>query len=83
MAKKVLIDFVEGGELRRGFLGVELDSVDSKGGAVIVKVIPRSSASQAGLRENDVILSVGGKAQFCQPNKGGNLRLRLALKFPF
>ena len=62
MAKKVLIDFVEGGELRRGFLGVELDSVDSKGGAVIVKVIPRSSASQAGLRENDVILSVGGKA---------------------
>ena len=38
MAKKVLIDFVEGGELG-GFLGVELDSVDSKGGAVIVKVV--------------------------------------------
>ena len=62
MAKKVLVDFVEGGELRRGFLGVELDSVDSKGGAVIVKVIPRSSASEAGLKENDIILSVGGKA---------------------
>jgi serine protease Do/serine protease DegQ len=61
MARKVLTDFVEGGELRRGFLGVELGDTEQAGGAVIAKVIPGSAASRAGLRENDLILSVGEK----------------------
>ena len=61
MARKVLTDFVEGGELRRGFLGVELDETDRSGGALISKVIPGSAASRAGLREGDLILSVGSK----------------------
>jgi len=61
MARKVLTDFVEGGELRRGFLGVELDETDQAGGALIANVIPGSAASRAGLRKDDVILSVGSK----------------------
>ena len=61
MAKKVLIVFVEGGALRRGFLGVELQETDSSGGAAITRVISGSSASRAGLRKNDLILSVDGK----------------------
>ena len=60
MARKVLTDFVEGGELREGFLGVELDETDRSGGALISKVIPGSAASRAGL-EGDLILSVGSK----------------------
>ena len=61
MARKVLTDFVEGGELRRGFLGVELGETEQAGGALITKVIPGSAASRAGLRKNDLILIVGDK----------------------
>jgi serine protease Do/serine protease DegQ len=61
MARKVLTDLVEGGELRRGFLGVDLDETELNGGALINKVIPGSAASRAGLRKGDLILSVGDK----------------------
>jgi serine protease Do/serine protease DegQ len=61
MARKVLTDFVEGGELRRGFLGVELGETEQAGGALITKVIPGSAAARAGLRKNDLILIVGDK----------------------
>ena len=62
IAKNVLTDFVEGGgELRRGFLGVELAETDLPGGAEIGKVIPGSAASRAGLRQGDLILEVGPK----------------------
>ena len=61
MARKVLTDFVEGGELRRGFLGVELGETEQAGGALITKFIPGSAPSRAGLRKNDLILIVGDK----------------------
>ena len=62
IAKNVLTDFVEGGgELRRGFLGVELGETNLPGGALIGKVIPGSAASRAGLRQGDLILEVGSK----------------------
>ena len=62
IAKNVLTDFVEGGgELRRGFLGVELGETNLPGGALIGKVIPGSAASRAGLRQGDLILEVGTK----------------------
>ena len=61
MARKVLTDFVEDGGLRRGFLGVELNETDLNGGAVITNVIPGSAASSAGLRKDDLILSIGKK----------------------
>ena len=61
MARKVLTDFVEDGGLRRGFLGVELNETDLNGGAVITNVIPGSAASNAGLRKDDLILSIGKK----------------------
>jgi serine protease Do/serine protease DegQ len=61
MVRKVLTDFVEGGELRRGFLGVTLGETELSGGALIAKVIPGSAASRAGLRQGDVIISVGTK----------------------
>ena len=62
IAKNVLTDFVEGGgELRRGFLGVELGETNLPGGALIGKVIPGSAASRAGLKQGDLILEVGSK----------------------
>ena len=62
IAKNVLTDFVVGGgELRRGFLGVELGETNLPGGALIGKVIPGSAASRAGLRQGDLILEVGTK----------------------
>ena len=57
----MLTDFVEGGELRRGFfLGVELDETDLPGGALIAKVIPGSAASRRS-EKDDLILAVGPK----------------------
>ena len=37
MARKVLTDLVQGGKLRRGFLGVDLDETELNGGALINK----------------------------------------------
>ena len=42
-------------------MGVELNETDLNGGAVITNVIPGSAASNAGLRKDDLILSIGKK----------------------
>lgn len=43
-----------------GVLGVELE--EGNGGARIAEVMPRSAALKAGLKKNDIVLSVNGKA---------------------
>jgi serine protease Do len=70
IAKSVVEDLMNFGEVKRGYLGVYIESVDpvkAKGvkldkprGVLIVNVIDGSAAEEAGLKEGDVILSVNG-----------------------
>ncbi len=70
IAKKVVADLMEYGEVQRGFLGVEIVDVnkavaDKFGlnkieGVYVVKAQPDGAAFDAGMRTGDVILSVDG-----------------------
>jgi serine protease Do/serine protease DegQ len=79
IVKKVLTDFVQGGELRRGFLGVSLNMEDTtSGGALVEDVILGSAAEKAGFAPGDLIVSVG-KAEVSSANQ---LRLAIAQTSP-
>ena len=62
MVRKVLSDFVKGGGLKRGFLGVSLKEDQSVQGAIIQSVELDSPAEQAGLKSGDLIVNAGGRA---------------------
>jgi serine protease Do len=78
IAKSVVEDLMNFGEVKRGYLGVYIESVDpikAKGvkldkprGVLIINVIDESAADKAGLKEGDVILSVNGH-EVNQPNE--------------
>jgi len=78
MAKSVVEDLMQFGEVRRGYLGVYIEPVDpvtAKGvkldkprGVLIINVISGSAADKAGVKEGDVILSVNGQ-EVNQPNE--------------
>ncbi|HHJ52673.1 MAG TPA: DegQ family serine endoprotease [Caldithrix abyssi] len=78
IAKKVVQDLKEYGEVRRGYLGVYIapvDPVTAKGvklskprGVLVTSVIKGSAADKAGIKEGDVIFSVDGK-EVNQPNE--------------
>ncbi|MEC8014215.1 MAG: trypsin-like peptidase domain-containing protein [Verrucomicrobiota bacterium] len=59
MVRKVLIDFVQAGSIRRGFLGVELLETKDMDGALVGKVVPQSAADIAGFQAGDIIIKVG------------------------
>ena len=72
MARSVMEQLLEFGEVRRGLLGVNILDVtpdiaeayeikDAKG-ALVSQVLPESAAEKAGLQAGDVIRSVDGKA---------------------
>ncbi|MBK9254308.1 MAG: trypsin-like peptidase domain-containing protein [Saprospiraceae bacterium] len=68
LARKVLIDLKEFGAVQRGWLGIEITNVDQKmadrygikdvAGVFIASVAHKGGAHQAGLQQNDIILSV-------------------------
>ena len=70
MARAVMAQLLEHGEVRRGQLGVvihdlipelaEAAHLDLHGGAVVTQVEPRSPAARAGVRQGDVIIEVNG-----------------------
>lgn len=70
LAAKIIDDIIEFGYYRRAFLGITISEMDAKladeigvnitTGALIVEVQENSSAEKAGLRPNDIILSVNG-----------------------
>ncbi len=72
LARKVITDLLEFGEVRRGLLGVSIRNLNSElarkmnlpevAGVYIDYVNPSSAAKKAGLRSGDVIVAVNGTA---------------------
>jgi serine protease Do len=63
MARRIMSQLVESGEVRRGHIGVSIRSpAGGRAGAEIVSVEPASPAALAGLTKGDVIKAVDGRA---------------------
>ncbi len=72
MVSRITEQLVAHGEVRRGFLGAQLQDLDSdlaeafgitaRRGAVLVNIIEDSPAAEAGLQPGDVVVEVNGKA---------------------
>jgi S1-C subfamily serine protease len=70
MAKAIVDQLIEFGEIRRGLLGVNIQDftpdvaealdMDIDGGAVVARVEPDSAADDAGIEPGDVIVGVNG-----------------------
>ncbi len=71
MAKKVMDQLLEHGEVKRGLLGVQIqdlssdiaEAMDLTGttGALVSRVTPHSAAEKAGIKAGDVIIAINGK----------------------
>lgn len=71
IARSVMSQLIEHGEVRRGALGVMFQDISadladafglaSNEGAVIARVLADSPASQAGFREGDIVIEVDGR----------------------
>lgn len=71
MAKQVMEQLVEHGDVRRGIIGAQLQDltpeladafgIREKEGAVLVSIAPDSPAEKAGLKAGDVVTRVNGK----------------------
>ncbi len=56
---KILSEIANGGSRRQGFLGISLgDRTDGGAGAVIGEVEPNSPADKAGVKVNDIVLTI-------------------------
>jgi serine protease Do len=70
MAKQIMSDLIENGEVKRGMLGIMLQDLDQafaetykvpvERGAVVAQVMPDSPAEKAGLKRGDVISAIDG-----------------------
>ncbi len=82
MARAIMDQIIEFGEVRRGLLGVNIfpvtpSTAEAYGlsearGALVVQVAPDSAAEQAGVQIDDVIVSVNGR-QVDDPNQLRNV----------
>ena len=85
MARQIMEQILEHGEVRRGRIGVQIQDltpelaaefgVRSNGGALVTQVMPDSPAALAELGAGDVIISVNGK----EVHSGGDLRTFIGL----
>ena len=88
MVKRIVDDLINGGDVRRGWLGVSIQDIDdnmakalnlkNKVGAIINNILNNSPAEKAGLREKDVIIKVGNK----KVENGTKLRNMVSNKRP-
>jgi serine protease Do/serine protease DegQ len=72
MARAVMDHLIEHGEVRRGYVGIEVQSltpdlarafgIERTDGVVISDVAPESPAEDAGLRAGDVVVAIDGRA---------------------
>ncbi|MEX1055424.1 MAG: trypsin-like peptidase domain-containing protein, partial [Rhodothermales bacterium] len=72
LVERVVKDIIEHGEVRRGFLGVEIQDLDARlarrlgmdriSGVYVNDVRKRGAAHEAGLQSGDVIVSIDGRA---------------------
>lgn len=86
MARAVMDQLIEFGEVRRGRLGVIVQDltpdladalrVDAKAGAVITKVEPDTPAERAGLKAGDIIVAIDDRPV----RSSGDLRNQIGLK---
>ena len=61
MVRRALIDYMEEGKIRRGFLGVSLQKDVDDNGPVVESVVNGSAADKAGFLPGDKIVKVGEK----------------------
>lgn len=88
LALKVASDIIEFGEVRRGLMGVRIETVDSRianrvgldriEGVIISGIGRESAAQESGLRPDDVILAVNGR----EVNESNFLQERVAMFRP-
>lgn len=88
LLKTIAVDLIKDGKVVRGYIGVQISSVDqtmasaiglSKSEGVIIQGLVKDGAGEkAGLKEGDVILSVDGK----ETNAANELQSYIASKHP-
>lgn len=86
LVKSVISDLMEDGQVNRGYIGVQISPVDQKyakalglkevKGVLVNKVMPKSAAEVAGLKDSDVILTVDDK----EVNSPGQLQNQIGLR---
>jgi serine protease Do len=88
MAKKVATDIIRFGKVRRGYIGVQIVTVDATMakasglskpmGVFVGQVEPGSAGEAAGVKDRDIILTVDGK----EVNTSNQLQTIVASKYP-
>lgn len=88
LARAVAEDLIKYGKVRRGYLGVDITSVDEAmakanglakaQGAIVQRVRQRGAAELSGIHEGDIILSVDGK----EINSGSELQSLIGRRHP-
>ena len=82
MVKFVATSLIANGKVVRGYLGVEISDIDKDKkslygidyGVLVNKVLPKSAASEAGLKAGDIIVAINGK----KVKDGATLRNKIA-----
>ncbi|WP_069130837.1 trypsin-like peptidase domain-containing protein [Rhodohalobacter halophilus] len=88
LALKVSRDLIEFGEVKRGKLGVSIQSVNDRmarragleniSGVMVMSIERESAADKAGLRQNDIVLEVNGE----MVNESNQLQEKVAMYRP-
>jgi len=88
LAKKVATDLIKSGKVRRGYIGVTIQTVDATmakanglskpSGVFVQSVTSKSAGAEAGLKEGDIIFSVDGK----EVNTSNQLQTIIASHYP-
>lgn len=76
--QSVVEQLLEDGEVRHAYLGVRLADAENNGGARIVEVLQGGPAADAGVREGDVVVGVGGE----EVQNGDDLRRAVTARQP-
>ncbi len=88
IAKKVATDLIKSGKVRRGYIGVTIQTVDATmakanglskpSGVFVQSVSAKSAGAEAGLKEGDIIFSVDGR----EVNTSNQLQTIIASHYP-